>query len=364
MDRVVARTLRPWERRELRTMTRQRSNSVNWRNARIILLSRGGRVNREIAECLDCTPTWVRKVIHRFNDGGVDAITWYPAVCNLGGPTKFLADVTEQLADVALSPPKQLIGMTVWSLAKLRDYVIEQQIVASISLERLRQILRERKIRWRHTKTWKESKDPEFATKYRKLRRLYKKRPKAGVRLCIDEFGPLNLQPRHGVHLAREGHPDRLRATYHRHGGVRHMFGLYDLEGDTLFGHFEDEKNWSTFLGFLKMVRAHYRNRGILHIVLDNATFHLKDEVTAYASSHRIKFYFTPTNASWLNRIECHFTALKNFALDNSDYRSHEDQERAIHHYLQWRNGKRDISLKVWRQHPRVNQTHKHKRAA
>ena len=56
------------------------------------------------------------------------------------------------------------------------------------------------------------------------------------------------------------------------------MFGLYDLERDLLVGSFDDAKNWSTFLSFLKMARAHYRNRGVLHIVLDNATFHLKEE--------------------------------------------------------------------------------------
>ena len=49
----------------------------------------------------------------------------------------------------------------------------------------------------------------------------------------------------------------------------------------------------------------------LLHIVLDNVGYHRTSEVLAYATTHRIKFYFTPTNASWLNRIECHFTALK-----------------------------------------------------
>lgn len=349
MDKVKARMPNPWERRQLHKMKRQRSNAVNVRHARAILLSRGGVRNREIAKQVDCTPSWVRKIIHRFNDGGVDAIAWYPYYCNRGGPIKFLSVVTEQIAEVALSPPKQLIGMTVWSLAKLRDYLVEQKIVPSISLEHLRQLLRARKIRWQHTKTWKESHDPKFWPKYRRIRRLYKKRPKDGIRLCIDEFGPLNLQPRHGRHAARQGHPERLRATYHRHGGVRHMFGLYDLERNLLVGSFDDAKNWSTFLSFLKMVRGHYRNRGVLHIVLDNATFHLKEEVLTYAKSHRIKFYFTPTSASWLNRIECHFTALKKFALDHSDYQSHDEQETAIYQYLEWRNGERDISIRSWR---------------
>jgi transposase len=360
MDRVAARRLRPWEGRMLRQMKRQLSNTVNSRHGRIILLSRGGVGNREIARHVGCSPQWVRKIIHRFNApgnaGGVDAITWYPAYCRRGGPRRFLSDVTEQIAEVALSPPRQLIGMSVWSLTKLRAYLIQQGIVRSISLEWLRQILRQRKIRWRHTKTWKESKDPQYWPKYRRIRRLYRRRPFDGVRLCVDEFGPLNLQPRHGMHHARTGHVDRLRATYHRHGGVRHLMGVYDLERDTLTGRFVRKKNWKTFLSLLKWLRRRYRNRGTLHIVLDNASYHLKAAVLQYAASHAIRFYWTPTGASWLNRIECHFTALRKFALDNTDHQSHEQQQTAIRHYLTWRNRRRRISLTDWqtyRQHHR-----------
>jgi len=358
MDRVVARKLRPWEGRKLKRMKRQLANAVNCRHARIVLLSRGGVRNRQIAERCGCTAAWVRRIIHRFNDGGIEAVTWYPYYCVRAGPTKFLAEVAEQIAEVALSPPKELIGMSVWSLPKLRAYLVAQGIVASISLEWLRQLLRRRKIRWRHTKTWKESTDPQFWPKYRRIRRLYAKRPPGGRRISVDEFGPLNLLPRHGKHYARTGHVDRLRATYHRTGGVRHMFGAYDLERDTLVGRFTQKKNWITFLSFLKWLRRRYRGGEVLHVILDNAGYHRKAEVLAYAAGHRIKFYFTPTGASWLNRIECHFTAMKKFALDNTDYRSHEEQQTAIETYLTWRNGARDISLSSWhshcRQHRRV----------
>lgn len=347
MNKVVARTLRPWEGRRLRRMKRQLSNTVNSRHARIVLLSRGGVGNQQIAERVDCTPAWVRQILHRFNRGGVEAIWWCPyCCCQRAGPRKFFAEV-------ALSPPRQLIGMSVWSLAKLRDYLVEQEIVPSISLEWLRQILRARKIRWRHTKTWKESKDPAFWAKYRRLKRLYARRPADGVRLCIDEFGPLNLQPRHGRHYARTGHVDRLRATYQRTGGVRHFFGVYDLERDRLTGRFFKRKNHKTFLSFLRWVRRRYRYRGVLHVVLDNAGYHLKRRVVAYARKNRIKFYLTPTGASWLNRIESHFTHLRKFALDNTDYHTHEDQQSAIRQYLSWRNGRRAISIQDWRMHCR-----------
>lgn len=313
----------------------------------MILLSRGGLCNRGIAECVDMSPQGVRRVIHRFNESGVDGIIWYPYFCGSAGPRRFSKDVVEQIGEVALSPPRELIGMSVWSLSKLRDYLIEQRIIESISLEWLRQILRRCRIRWRHTKTWKESNDPDFQAKYRRLRRLYKRRPAKGIRLCVDEFGPLNLVPRHGRHYAKIGHVDRLRATYRRTQGVRYFLGVYDLERDTLCGYFVKRKNRKTFLGFLRWIRSRYRNV-TLHIVLDNITYHSRPEILAYARKHRIRFYWTPKYASWLNRIECQFTAMRKFTLDNTDYDSHTSMQAAIFEYLTWRNGRRGITVQDW----------------
>ena len=78
MHKVRARKLRSWEGQKLKRMKRQLSNAVNSRHARMILLSGGGLTNGQIAERCDCTATWVRRIIHRFNRGGIDAITWYP----------------------------------------------------------------------------------------------------------------------------------------------------------------------------------------------------------------------------------------------------------------------------------------------
>lgn len=151
MDRVVARRPQLAEREELHRMKRQLGNAVNSRHARMFLLSTGGVGNREIAQRVDCTAAWVRRIIHYFNQGGIDAIVWYPWFCRPFGPRKFMADVVEQIAEVAMSPPAELIGMSVWSLAKLRACLVAKKILPSISLEWLRQLLRRRRIRWRHT---------------------------------------------------------------------------------------------------------------------------------------------------------------------------------------------------------------------
>jgi hypothetical protein len=223
MNTVKARTLKPHEGFKLQRMKRQLVNHVNSRHARIILLSRGGWANARIAQHGDCTPTWVRQILHRFNAGGIEAIAWYPYYC---------------------SP------------------------VGSISLEWLRQLLHRRRIHWRHTQTWKDSNDPQCWPKYRRIRRLYRRRPEGGRRLCVDEFGPLNLPPRHGKHYARTGHVERRRATYRRTGGVRHLFAAYDMESDTLIGSFAARKNWTTFLPFLKSLRRRYRSEETLQAAL------------------------------------------------------------------------------------------------
>ncbi len=352
MDTVIVCSFRPHERKQLLRMKRQRANAVNSLHARVVLLSRGKVPNQDIAVRVGYSPQWVRTIIHRFNDDGIGGIIWYPYWQVRGTPRKFLADTREQIAEVALSSPKSLIGMTQWSLPKLREYLVQQRIVPNISIEWLRQFLHRTKIRLRRTKTWKESTDPLFWRKYQAIRRLYRHRPANGRRLCVDEFGPLNLQPRHGHCYARDGRVQRLRATYKRTGGVRHFLAFYDIETDRLYGQFTRRKTWVEFLAFLKWVRRRYPSHEVLHLVLDNYGPHLKAEVRAWAATHRVQFYYTPTEASWLNRIESHFAALKEFALDSSDHRSHEEQQHAIEDYLSWRNRKRLLAVQAWKPQP------------
>jgi transposase len=346
MDRVRARRLHPYDRQKLHKMKRQLANQVNSRHARIVLLSRGGVPNREIARLCDCTPQWVRKILHRFNAQGIDGITWYPFyAAGAGQPRFFFADTVERIVEVASSPPKQLIGLNEWSLSKLQEYLIEQAVVTSISLEHLRQLLRQRGVRWRRTKTWKESTDPEFVPKWRAIRRLYRQPPQNGRVICVDEFGPLNLQPRHGTCLARQGKVTRYRATYKRTLGVRHFLAYYDLKTDRLYGYVSKRKKTPDFLRFLKWIRQRYPHSQCLHLVMDNYGTHVSQDVASWARTHNVRLYFTPTNASWLNRIECHFGPLKKFALNSSDHRSHAEQEAAIMSYLTWRNRRRTIGV-------------------
>ena len=60
--------------------------------------------------------------------------------------------------------------------------------------------------------------------------------------------------------------------------------------------------------------------------------------VGEWAAANNRELAYVPTNASCLNRIECHFTALRYFALNGTDHRAHEEQNSMIGRYIAWRN--------------------------
>ena len=57
-----------------------------------------------------------------------------------------------------------------------------------------------------------------------------------------------------------------------------------------------------------------------------------------WAEANNVELAYTPYYASWLNRIEAQFTALRYFCLDGTDHESHEAQASLIRRYIAWRN--------------------------
>jgi transposase len=171
------------------------------------------------------------------------------------------------------------------------------------------------------------------------------------VVICMDEFGPLNLQPHPGKQWAPaavakgdQKHPRRRRrrATYKRPHGVRHLLAGYDLSTDTLYGHVKTHKGRREFLEFCRYLRRLHPRTVRIAIVLDNFSPHLStktdDRVGRWATRNNVEFAYVPFYGSWLNRIEAQFTALRYFALNGTDRASHAEQASMIRRYIAWRN--------------------------
>lgn len=156
--------------------------------------------------------------------------------------------------------------------------------------------------------------------------------------ICLDEFGPLERRPYAGANWAPPGRPHRLPATYHRPYGVRHLLAAYDLRDDKLFAHVKRYKGSAEVLEFLRYLRRRVPAHETLYVVLDNFSPHHHRRVKEWAAQNGVQLIYTPTYASWLNRIECHFGPLRTFALKNTFYPSPSEMARAIRRYIRWRN--------------------------
>jgi hypothetical protein len=60
--------------------------------------------------------------------------------------------------------------------------------------------------------------------------------------------------------------------------------------------------------------------------------------VVDWAAASNVELAYTPHDASWLNRIEARFTALRYSTLDGTDNESHEAQAFLIRRSIAWRN--------------------------
>jgi transposase len=60
--------------------------------------------------------------------------------------------------------------------------------------------------------------------------------------------------------------------------------------------------------------------------------------VDTWAATSNVEIAYTPTNSSWLNRIEAQFTALRYFTLDGTDHATQQEQGSMIRRCIIWRN--------------------------
>lgn len=331
---VFVRALTPEEGRELQRITKRSKQPIRVRRAVVVMASAQRQPVGMIAKLMQVSEPYVRQVIHDFNDHGFGALDpkW-----SGGRPSKTDRATRERIGQIARCCPLSLgWPFSTWSLSKLAD-VLRINAIADISRETLRKILKDQGVSWQATKTWKASNDRDFAAKMARVLDLYDHPPSDGRVICVDEFGPLNLQPRAGRGWFGRGEPKRLRATYNRLLGVRHMFGALDLATGQLYYRIRDRKRWTEFLAFVKSLRTRWP-AGKLYLICDNYSVHKRREVREWCAANDIELVFLPTYSSWLNRIECEFTALRYFALNGTDHRSHDEQDAAIGTYLRWRN--------------------------
>src|SRR5215212_11486459 len=163
------------EERTIRKLAGARHASGDWiRRAQIITGSWDGLGTTQIAERLGCHPQTVRERLHRFNAEGVDGLGDRPGP---GRPRRLTETDRGRIIALARSaPPGRLQqggeGLLApedpeapaqWTLDALAQAAQAEGI--RVGRSQVRRILLSERVRWRRTRSWATSTDPDFAPK-------------------------------------------------------------------------------------------------------------------------------------------------------------------------------------------------------
>ncbi len=165
---IYVRNITIEEETRLKGILRRSDDAIKVKRAQIIIASAQKRRVPEICQSFGFSRDYVSDVIHDFDKVGFQALE--SKYKNCGKNPEFTEEDRRRIINAAISKPSDFgLPFTCWSLTKLRDYIVNQGYIESISIETIRQILIENGIKYRHTKTWKESNDPEFESKKTKF---------------------------------------------------------------------------------------------------------------------------------------------------------------------------------------------------
>jgi transposase len=177
------------EARKVRKLSHSTHAPAAWIfHAKIVIRRWDGLRTRQIAEVLGCHPQTVRERLQAFNARGFEGLGMKP-----GGGRK--PRLTEQerstiLYLIHLPPPGQPTyeptgelhvddpaGAVEWTLDALTAMARQHGI--QVARSQVRRIFRQEGVRWRHTRLWASSKDPDFVPKGRRSSASTPTRPKA-----------------------------------------------------------------------------------------------------------------------------------------------------------------------------------------
>lgn len=319
------------QRRALEAMVSRRSAAAGVvRRAQVVLWTDDQRAASEIAELLHLSVGAVSRIRRRFLKSGVEGLADRPKAGRKDHALS--AAQIERIVQLALSPPPA--GRTRWTTRLLGREI-------GITAGAVSDVLRRNGLKPHRVRTYKVSRDPQFAKKVSDIVGLYLNPPERAVVLSVDEKTSIQALERTQPPLPlRSG-----RATCHTHDYKRHgvidLYAALEMATGQVTHALRERHTAADFLAFMnKVVRAYPRKK--LHVILDNSSSHRTPEVKEWLDKHpRVQFHYTPTSASWLNQVEGWFGILAKQSLFLTDFKS----KRALRDHLR-------AYLRSWNRNP------------
>jgi transposase len=195
----------------------------------------------------------------------------------------------------------------------------------------VRRIWRAHGLKPHRVETFKVRNDPAFAEKLEDIVGLYLNPPQHALVLCADEKSQIQALDRTppGLPLKR-GRGATMTHDYQRNGTATLLAALNAANGE-VFGLCQERHRHQEWLKFLRLIDPTIPADRQLHLICDNYATHKHPNVQRWLTRHpRFPLHFTPTSASWLNRVERFFRDLTHNRLRRGVFRDLEELIMAI----------------------------------
>jgi transposase len=313
------------DRERLERLIRDRNTpqKVVWR-ARIVLLVGDGLTAEAIAAAVGKSLLTVRRWRRRYVAKGVDGL---------------LRDATRRsrVKPLAIEKINQVVHMTLhekppnatqWSVRSMAA-------AAGVSSSSVQRIWHAHGLKPHLVKTFKVSRDKNFATKVEDVVGLYLNPPDKALVLCVDEKSQIQALDRTQPGLPiKKGRAGTVTHDYKRNGTTT-LFAALNMLNGKVIGACMPRHRHREFLRFLKLIDQQTPAGLDLHLIVDNYATHKTPAVKRWLKAHsRFHLHFTPTSASWLNMVERFFGEITRNRIRRGAFKSVAELKSAIMEYL------------------------------
>jgi transposase len=293
--------LKPKERKTLLEYCRKSTQPEVRLRAHILLLLDMEISWSTIAMTLFTSPRTISRWKRRFEREGIDAVQGAPR----GRPTMFLVWWIAMVVRWVTTKTPRDFGFlrSRWSCATVVLLLWEEQQVR-VSDETVRRWLHRENQVWRRPRPVLGPKDPAYAYKLGKIRRLLADLPADETAVFQDEVD-VNLNPKIGSMWMTRGR--QAKVVTPGNNVKRYLAGSLNWRtGKLLVSAPGTQRNAELFVRHLDDLRQRLRCYRHIHVICDNAKFHDCRLVWDYLArwGHRITLHFLPKYAPQTNPIE------------------------------------------------------------
>lgn len=314
------------QRRRLERLARSKTASVRLvRRAQMVLCAAEGKQNSEIAERLRVGRVQVGRWRERYAAEGLAAIEHDRP----RGGRKPSIDAEEIVRRTTQTLPP---GATHWSTRRLAAEL-------GVSDTSVLRVWHRHGLKPHVVKPFKVSRDRRFVEKLEDIVGLYLNPPEHALVLCCDEKSQVQALDRTQPGLPlKKGRAATMTHDYKRHGTTTLFAALNTLDGSVI-ACCQSRHRHEEWLAFLRRIDRETPKDKALHLIADNYSTHKHPKVQEWlAKQPRIHLHFTPTSASWLNRVERFFRRLTTDRLRRGVFRSVPELIAAIEEYVRVHN--------------------------